>query len=58
METYNDLAELARICIKQSYLTSTKAVADALRQMAHDHQQRAAKLDGGKPPDIGGDGRG
>jgi hypothetical protein len=30
-------------------------VAEALRRMARDYQQRAARLDGGTPPDMGED---
>jgi hypothetical protein len=39
----------------QARLASTKEVADTLRQMAKEYQQRAAKLGHGKLPDIGED---
>jgi hypothetical protein len=56
MPTYNDLVELARICLRQARLTANPAVADELRQMAKDYQRRAAVLNGGRCPDIGEDG--
>jgi hypothetical protein len=56
MPTYNDLVELARICLKQARQTANPAVADELRQMAKDYQRRAAVLNGGTPPDIAEDG--
>jgi hypothetical protein len=55
MPTYNDLVELARICLRQARLTANPAVADELRQMAKDYQRRAAVLNGGRRPDIGED---
>jgi hypothetical protein len=53
MPTYNDLVELARICAKNSYAANTKEVAAELWKMAREYQERAAKLDSGKLPDIG-----
>jgi hypothetical protein len=55
METYQDLVELAQSCMMQARLASTEQVADTLRQMAKEYQERAAKLGHGKLPDIGED---
>jgi hypothetical protein len=52
MPSYNDLMELARICLRQARQTASPAVADELQQMARDYQRRAAALNGGTPPDI------
>jgi len=53
MRTYDDLAELARLCALNARLASSKEVAAELWAMAHEYQQEAAKLDGGHLPDIG-----
>jgi len=53
MRTYDDLAELARLCALNARLASSKEVAAELWAMAHEYQQEAAKLDGGPLPDIG-----
>ena len=53
METYDDLVALARICMKQSTLASSKTVAAELRRLAQEYQRRAADLDTGILPDIG-----
>lgn len=53
--TYQKLAETARMCWRQARLTKDKEVAHLLRRMAKEFQQAAAKLDGGRPPDIGED---
>jgi hypothetical protein len=53
MQSYQDLVALARLCWRQANLSQTKDVADELRRMAVQYQQQAAKLDGGKLPDIG-----
>jgi hypothetical protein len=53
MQTYGDLVELARICMKQSRHADSKEVAAELRRMAKDYQRRAAELDSGTSPDIG-----
>jgi hypothetical protein len=53
MQTYDDIAELARICATQARLTTTKDVASALWMMARNYQERAAQLDSGKLPEIG-----
>jgi hypothetical protein len=46
METYDDLAELARICLKHAGETKSRAVARELRRMAKEYQLRAAELVG------------
>lgn len=53
MQTFDDLAELAKQCAAQARLTTNRDVAHALWKMATDYQLRAAKLDSGQLPDIG-----
>lgn len=53
MQTSDDLEELAKVCAAQARLTQSRDVAASLWKMARDYQERAAKLDGGKLPDIG-----
>jgi hypothetical protein len=50
---YDELVELARMCRRQARMAQTNGVAPALLRMAHEYQQRAAKLDSGKLPEIG-----
>jgi hypothetical protein len=53
--TYDDLIELARLCLLRASTAGTAAVADALRGMAEDYQARAAALKGeigGGLPDV------
>ena len=50
---YQQLVELARTCWRQAGITTSKEVADVLRRMAKEYQQKAAQLDSGKVPDIG-----
>jgi hypothetical protein len=50
---YFKLVELARICLRQAKLAQTEQAAHTLRRMAREYLQEAAKLDGGKLPDIG-----
>jgi hypothetical protein len=49
--TYDDLMELARLCLLRASAAGTPAVADALRGMAMEYQARAAALKG-EGPDI------
>jgi hypothetical protein len=51
--SYNDLTELARLCLRQANTARTPAVANELRRMAEEYQARAAALMGGQLPDIG-----
>jgi hypothetical protein len=50
---YYELVELARVCWRQSQTTWTREAARALRRTAREYLQEAAKLDGGRLPDIG-----
>jgi hypothetical protein len=51
--SYDDLMELARLCLKQAASTSNVAAAAALRRMASEYQARAAALaDEPHVPDI------
>jgi hypothetical protein len=54
-QPYEDLVELAKICVQQARATEARDVAAELRRMAKEYQQRAAALDGGQLPDIGED---
>jgi hypothetical protein len=53
MQTYADLVELARICLKQAREAKTPSVSAELRHLAKGYQLRAASMDNGKLPDIG-----
>jgi hypothetical protein len=50
---YDELVELARICWRQARVAQTNGLAPELLRMAHEYQQKAAKLDRGKLPEIG-----
>jgi hypothetical protein len=52
MQTYEDLVELAKICMRQARDTKSRQVAAELRRMAKDYQKRAAELNSGKLPDL------
>jgi hypothetical protein len=53
MRTYDELVELATICMRQSRVTTSQRVAVELWRMAREYQKEAARLDGGRLPDIG-----
>ena len=53
MDTYGDLVELARICLKQAREAENASVSAVLRRMAKGYQVRAATMDHGRLPDIG-----
>ena len=53
MQSYHELLELARSCVHQARITARGDVAAVLWRMAKEYQEKAAKLDGGKLPDIG-----
>ncbi len=53
MQTYDQLIEVAAMCARQARLSTSKDVALHLWRMAKEHQERAAKLGGGKLSDIG-----
>jgi hypothetical protein len=52
MNTFADLVQLARICLRQARISRTPEVADAFRQMAEEYQEKAANLNDGEAPDI------
>jgi hypothetical protein len=52
MSAYNRLVNLARLCVRQARLTQDKSTAGELWLLAREYQVRAAKLDGGRLPDI------
>jgi hypothetical protein len=52
-QTYDDLVELARICLKQSREVKNPFVSAELRHVAKGYQLRAAAMNNGKLPDIG-----
>jgi hypothetical protein len=53
MRSYDDLVELARICMRNALETSNPVVREELRLVAKGYQVRAAAMKGGKLPDIG-----
>ena len=48
MPTYDDLIELAEICLRQTHAAKSRTVSAELRRMAKEYQKRAAELDSGK----------
>jgi hypothetical protein len=54
MQTYKDLVELARICVEHARAAKNFEAAAALKRIAKEYQQRAAELNGGELPYIGG----
>ncbi len=52
MQTYDDLVELARICLEQSREANNPFGAE-LRHVAKGYQLRAAAMNNGRIPDIG-----
>jgi hypothetical protein len=50
MPTYDDLVELAEICLRQARAAKSRAVAAELRRMAKEYQKRAAELNSGDWP--------
>jgi hypothetical protein len=53
MHTYNDLVEVARLCLLEARKCVTKEAAEELRQIAKEYQAKAAELNGGELPNIG-----
>jgi hypothetical protein len=53
MQTYDDLVELARVCLKLAREAKNPIVSDELKHLARGYQLRAAAMDNGKLPDIG-----
>jgi hypothetical protein len=46
------MVELARLCWRQAHLTQSEEVARLSHKMAREFQEAAAKLNGGKLPDL------
>jgi hypothetical protein len=55
MQTYDELVQLARICLRQAKEMTNPSVSTELTRMAKHYQRQAAELGGGKLPDIGED---
>ncbi len=55
MSTFADLVELARVCMRQARIARSPEVADILRQMAEEYQDKAANLSDSAAPDIDGE---
>ena len=53
MQSFDDMVNLARICIKQAQQVTDPHVSAELWLLAKEYRQRAAELDRGKLPDIG-----
>ena len=53
MRTYKELVDLAISCADTSRLTTSPEVASQLWRMAMDYQEKAAKLNDGKLPNVG-----
>jgi hypothetical protein len=53
MRTYEELVDLAKECARSARVAISKEIALELWQTALEYQAKAAKLDGGKLPDIG-----
>ena len=50
--SYDDLIKLARLCAFHAQAASNREVAKELWKMAREYQEKAAKLNSGKVPDI------
>jgi hypothetical protein len=53
MLNYDELVELARICLKQAREAKNPSVSSELRHVAKGYQMRAASMKNGRLPDIG-----
>jgi hypothetical protein len=53
MRTYKEVVDLATSCAKSARATTSPEVGYQLWQTALEYQEKAAKLDDGKRPDIG-----
>jgi hypothetical protein len=53
MQTYDDYAEMARLCAKNAWIAHSKEASAELWKMALEYQQKAAAIDSGKMPEIG-----
>jgi hypothetical protein len=54
METYEEVVQFARDCLRHSRAATTREAAEALLLLARQFKAKAAKLDGGKSPEIEG----
>ena len=54
-QSYKDLVELAKICIRQARACILPEAAAELGRMAKEYQEQPAALDGGRLPDIAED---
>ena len=52
METYEEIVTFARACMRYSRGATSKEVSEVLLNLARQYQERAAKLDGGKLPEL------
>jgi hypothetical protein len=52
VSTFADLVQLACICRRQARVARSPEVADILRQMAEEYQEKAANLQDDGVPDI------
>ncbi len=52
MESYDDMVQYARDCMRAARTATSKEVAKELERLASEYQEKAAKLDGGKLPNI------
>jgi hypothetical protein len=50
--SYDDLIELAHLCLRRAAATRNPATAAALRVLAGEYQARAAALDGARSPPV------
>jgi len=53
MQAYEDLVEIARICLKQARAAENSVVSGEFKRLAKGYQMRAATMVNGKIPDIG-----
>jgi len=52
VSTFADLVQLACICRRQAFIARNPEVADVLRQMANEYQEKAANLSVGEAADM------
>jgi hypothetical protein len=52
VDNYNDFVQFARDCFRHAQKATTKQVAEELLQLAKQYQEKAAMLDGGRPPKL------
>ena len=53
MRSYDDLVELARICLRQAREAKNPSVSAEFMRLAKGYQIRAASMDNRRIPDIG-----